>query len=268
MTGSGPYVFDNDSPHALDQHALLARLLDPITTDRLRRLKVGPGHQCLEVGAGAGSVARWLADQTRPGGGVLATDIDTRYLPEHADFSVSTHDITTDPLPARAFDLIHARLVLLHLPQRLAVLRRLLAALKPGGVLLLEEFDCGYAPVLSLPPDAEPAIFPRFNQALIGYLASAGADPRWGRHVPAGLIAAGFIHLDIEISLYPWAAGAPGCELHYSNSLHLRDGLHAHGAGETDLAALRTQLRTPGFVVTSYPIYSVSGRSPATPGRV
>jgi hypothetical protein len=92
-----------------------------------------------------GTVAGWLAGHTRPGGSVLATDISPRHLPARPDFSV------------------RARLVLLHLPQRHTVLRRLLAALKPGGALLLEEFDCGYAPVLSLPPGADPAVFPRFK---------------------------------------------------------------------------------------------------------
>ena len=150
----------------------------------------------------------------------------------------------------------------MHLPQRHTILQRLRATLKPGGTLLLDEFDCGYAPVLHLPPAADPAIFPRFHQALIDHLASAGADPRWGRHVPAAFTAAGFTDLDIEIHLDPWPAGSPGCELHYSNSLHLRSGLYAHGATETHLVTLRTQLRTPGFVIASYPIYSVSGRRP------
>jgi len=262
MTAMGSYVFDNDSPHALDQHILLSRLLDPISTERLRRIKVGPGLHCLEVGAGAGTVAGWLADHTYPGGSVLATDINTRHLPRHPNFSVLVHDVTTDPLPADSFDLVHARLVLLHLPQRHMVLRRLFAALKPGGILLLDEFDCGYAPVLTLPHGADPAAFPRFNQALIDHLAQAGADPMWGRHVPAALTAAGFTQLDVKIYLSPWPAGSPGCDLHYSNSLHLRDGLCAHGVTETDLTAVRTQLRTPGFVVTSYPIYSVSGCRP------
>jgi SAM-dependent methyltransferase len=265
------YVFDNDSPHAPDQHTLLSRLLDPITTDRLRRLGAGPGHHCLEVGAGAGTVANWLADRIRPGGSVLATDINVRHLTGldragRPNLSVVQHDITSNRLPAGAFDLIHARLVLLHLPQRHAVLRRLLIALKPGGTLLLDEFDCGYAPILRLPPDADPAVFPRFNQAFIDHLSSAGADPRWGRHAPAALAAAGYTQIDVEIYLDPWPAGSAGCELHHSNSLHLRDGLHRHGATEADLSTLRTQLRTPGFMIASYPLYSVSGRRPAGRG--
>jgi trans-aconitate methyltransferase len=47
----------------------------------------------------------------------------------------------TDPLPDAAFDLIHARLVLIHVPEREEVLARLVAALKPGGWMVEEEFD-------------------------------------------------------------------------------------------------------------------------------
>jgi SAM-dependent methyltransferase len=71
------------------------------------------------------------------------TDIDERYLESlHVpNLEVRRHDIVTDPLPEAAFDLIHARLVLIHLPQREEVLSRLVAALKPGGWLVDEEFD-------------------------------------------------------------------------------------------------------------------------------
>ncbi len=54
-----------------------------------------------------------------------------------------------DDLPTAQFDLIHARLVLIHIPAREAVLERLVTALRPGGWLVIEDFD-----VLSLVPDA------------------------------------------------------------------------------------------------------------------
>src|ERR1039458_7122444 len=41
------------------------------------------------------------------------------------------------------FDLVHARLVLVHVPQRAQALAAMVAALKPGGWLLLEEADPG-----------------------------------------------------------------------------------------------------------------------------
>jgi hypothetical protein len=51
----------------------------------LERLGIGPGLRCLEVGAGGGSIAAWMADQAGDGGHVLATDIDTTHLEPLAD---------------------------------------------------------------------------------------------------------------------------------------------------------------------------------------
>ena len=50
-------------------------------------------------------------------------------------------NLVTDDLPRDAFDFVHTRLVLMHIPQRDEVLARLCAALRPGGVLMLEEHD-------------------------------------------------------------------------------------------------------------------------------
>src|SRR6266516_3180461 len=114
-------------------------MLDPITTGRLTSTGVGPGWRCLEVGAGGGSVAGWLA--ARVGGGVgppghvLATDINPAQLRPGPGLEVARHDIVRDPLPDAAYDLVHARLVLQHLPERQAVLARLARTLRPGGWL-------------------------------------------------------------------------------------------------------------------------------------
>ncbi len=102
------------------------------------------------MGGGGGSVAAWLCDRVGPTGGVLATDLDTRFLDalDRPNFQVLRHDIVHDPLPAEAFDLVHTRLVLGHLPNRAPALDRMIAAPKPGGWLVLEEMD-----FVSLAPD-------------------------------------------------------------------------------------------------------------------
>jgi trans-aconitate methyltransferase len=53
---------------------------------------------------------------------------------------VVRHDVTTDAIPSARYDLIHARLVLSHLPQRGDVMQRLVQALRPGGWLVIEDF--------------------------------------------------------------------------------------------------------------------------------
>src|SRR5205085_8877158 len=124
---------------------LLEEIFDGGTRGHLARLPLPAGSSCLEVGAGAGSVARWLCERVGPGGRVVATDLDVdllEKLPEE-NLEVRRHDIVSGELETDAFDLIHSRLVLEHIPERDAVLRRLVVALRPGGWLVLEDFDWG-----------------------------------------------------------------------------------------------------------------------------
>ncbi|MEV7285058.1 hypothetical protein AB0O01_10950 [Streptomyces sp. NPDC093252] len=69
------HAFDNDSAHAPVQHRCLTTGLDGATARAPARLEPRRGMRCLEVGAGGGSIARWLAGRVAPGGSVLATDI-------------------------------------------------------------------------------------------------------------------------------------------------------------------------------------------------
>ena len=114
--GTAGYGLDNAWHKALTRLRSLEQWLDPATIRQLRGTGVGAGWRCLEVGGGAGSVARWLCGQVCPGGEVMVTDIDTRFLGSHseANLRVVRHDITADNLPPAAFDLVHCRLVLAH----------------------------------------------------------------------------------------------------------------------------------------------------------
>lgn len=68
------YLFDQAWRQEHDRLHALEALFDDASAHHLARLGVGPGWRCLEVGAGAGGVARWLADRVGPSGQVLATD--------------------------------------------------------------------------------------------------------------------------------------------------------------------------------------------------
>ena len=109
----------------------------------LAALGIRQGWRCLEVGAGHGSVARWLAAQVGPQGRVVATDINPRFLTEMGlpNVEVRQHDIRTDPLELGTYDLAHCRAVLMHLPEPMLAVRRMVTALRIGGWLLVEEPD-------------------------------------------------------------------------------------------------------------------------------
>jgi SAM-dependent methyltransferase len=101
---------------------------------------------------------RWPCQRVGSSGHVLATDIDTRFLEclDYPNLEVRRHNIGSEPLPECAFDLVHGRLVLMHLPERERALQSMASPVKPGGWLLVEEGD-----VLTWLPD------PRAHAALL-----------------------------------------------------------------------------------------------------
>ncbi|WP_327067764.1 class I SAM-dependent methyltransferase [Kitasatospora sp. NBC_01302] len=260
---AGPgYAFDNSSDHPVAQFACLAAAYDPFTIERLSATGVGEGWHCLEIGAGNGSVARWLADRVGPTGRVLATDLDIRRIPSHPGLVAERHDIVHDPLPQAAFDLIHARLVLQHLPERRAVLARLLTALRPGGWLQIDEFDVSYGPVLLAPDAGSAELYERFLAAKARLFDAAGGRAVWGRECPAQLREAGFTDLDPQPRVVLWQAGHPGLELLVSHLDGLRERLLAQGMTESQLDEVRTVMRHPEFRAVSPVVYSVHARRP------
>jgi SAM-dependent methyltransferase len=254
------YVFDNDNTHSDEQHRCLAAAYDPATTASLAATGVGPGWQGLEVGAGGGSIAQWLAGRVAPTGGVLATDINPRHIRAAPGLTVQRHDVVHDPLPERRFDLVHARLVLLHLPDRLAVLDKLVRALKPGGRLQLDEFDIAYGPALGGPDNG---LYERFLDAKAEVMRTAGALGTWGRSVGAAMTAAGLERVEARPHVSLWDRDSPGLRLLVHHTRHLRDAFVAAGFSDDDLARVRDVMAHEDFRACSCLFYTVRGRRPA-----
>jgi 2-polyprenyl-3-methyl-5-hydroxy-6-metoxy-1,4-benzoquinol methylase len=112
---------------------LIEEIYDPAPTRRLSSLGLTSGLRCLELGAGAGSIACWLAARVAPSGQVVATDIDPRFLQDIKlpNLEVRRHDIRTDALEREAYDLVHCRNLLVHLPDPEQMARRMVAAHGP-----------------------------------------------------------------------------------------------------------------------------------------
>ncbi len=260
------YLFDNAAAEAAGRFSVLEECYDPVSTRELALTGVTSGWRCLEVGGGHGSIGDWLGECVGPDGEVTVTDLEphwaaSRSRPAHV--RLLQHDIVRDPLPGRGYDLIHARLVLLHLPERLGVLRRLVSALRPGGWLVLEEFDCGWTPVLAAPDQETAALFERVHATLMGLLEKAGADPLWGRRVFGAMRQAGLTDLAAATYAEAWAGGGAGIALHRHNTDQVAGALAASGITDAELTWFRAALADPAFVVNSYPLVSVRGRRPA-----
>jgi ubiquinone/menaquinone biosynthesis C-methylase UbiE len=184
----------------------LESLYDVASRRLLDDLGVRAGWRCLEIGGGAGGIARWLADRVGGTGHVLATDLDTRFLDGHgrANLEVRTHDIVTDPLDDASFDLIHARAVVEHVVDREQVIKRLAAALRPGGWLLIEEVDFGGATAGMLgeyvdAPEPQRAAMTRVYRGVASVFSAIGADPSYGRRLLAALTDAGLARVAAEL---------------------------------------------------------------------
>ncbi len=239
---------------------MLAEARDPRTRRILDGTGLSPGWRCWEVGAGAGTVSAWLSRRVGPHGTVWSTDADLQFhCPVLPNVVVEQHDAARDPTPAAAFDLVHARAVLQHLPERDEVFEKLWNALAPGGWLVVEDGAFASFAEQSLP---EP-------YATVHRYVSTGATTEW-RDADYGVRVAGRFRdlgaADIDIIGDVWAmrSGEPGGEwwfmaLERAIPQLVEAGLVTLEVGETALA----QVREPGFVMMSTVSIAVSGRKNA-----
>lgn len=223
------YVFDNADEYAAGRYRELSVLYDSQTIRHLKQRGIEEGWSCLEVGGGGGSIASWLCLRVGDRGRVLATDIEPCFLRELSlpNLEVRRHDIRTEGLPERQFDLAHARLVLMHLPGRELALRKILASLKPGGWIVVEEFD-----TLSILPDSN--LIPGEEElpilrACYQALAARGVDLRYGRRLPLRLLANGLVNVGAEACLSLWRGQSPGTSLFKINFEELGDPIIRSG---------------------------------------
>jgi SAM-dependent methyltransferase len=234
------------------------------TFRHLGTLGIAPGMRCLEVGAGSGSVARWMADSVGPSGSVVVTDIDVSRLVgcDRENIEVRVHDICADSLEEASFDLVHARLVLEHLPERLMVLDKLVQALRPRGWLLVEDFDL--TALLHLPEECilcEPKSVFTTLQAGMRAAVELGHDGEFGRDLPLHLARAGLEHLGGESCAPLIVGGSPEAEFQALGVRQLKPILVSRGV-ETDEEAdqLADAFEKPSSMFGWFPIVSAWGQ--------
>src|SRR5688572_33433285 len=217
------YVFDNAAPQAPARLRALAAVFDPGTIRQLDARGVGEGWRCLEVGGGLGTITRWLSARVGPRGAVLTTDIDTRHLDALglANVEIRHHDVVEDPLPTESFDLAYTRLVLEHVSDPARALANMVQAVKPGGWIVIEDFEA--API---GPDTE---MPKTFLAMRQVIASVGVDQRLGRSLSRRLRSCGLDNVMAEGRVLLWSGSNAGTTLMRLNAGQLRDRILATG---------------------------------------
>lgn len=259
-----PYAFSNDKPTANDLLGALGQMLDPFTTTRLTQAGVTQGMRCLEVGAGAGTIAAWLADRVGPTGSVVATDVRPQHVPSRPGLTTIKHNVVTDPLPDGPFDVIHARAVLQHLPERHEVLAKLTAALAPGGVVIVEELEAGWSrAVLATPDPGAHEIFAHYETALAGIFKASGNDQTWARRVHTAMRDLELTDVDTQAWQGSWPGGTGAALLAYAGSSELHDKLVDAGMSAEELATLGRLALDPRLVLRGILLLSTTGRKSA-----
>jgi SAM-dependent methyltransferase len=222
-------VLSKDIPTELARLRRVEDMCDPVSTWIIESIIESTGPQAdwrfLDIGAGAGSIARWLTGK----GQVVATDLDTRFLEPGVHeplpgevakrLTVLRHDVTADPDPGGPFDLIHIRFVLEHLPSRTETLRRVLQWLAPGGWIVVVGIDILPSASSPHPPIRETA------RAMLDLMTEQmGTEVSFTRRLPIVLAEQGMT--GIRTAFEPIVAG---------------DG----GAGERFFQAIFSQLSKP-----------------------
>lgn len=203
---------------------LMSEMLDPQLFFRLSRVGIGPGWRCLEVGAGNGSVSRWMSGQVGPTGAVVSSDIDVDLLQrlQAPNVTVRRIDVTVDDLGAD-YDLVVARALLHHLPDRDAVIARLAAAVRSGGHLVLEEPD--FHPVMASDSPTQRA----FWEGWLAWADRHQIDYFVGRKIPALLTALNFEDVDAYGETILYRGGSSTAQYLEATMRELQDSLLASG---------------------------------------
>ena len=260
---SEEYLLDNRQAEAGERFGALSQLFDPVTFGHLAAVGLGPGWACWEVGAGSASVPRWLAEQVGEPGRVLATDLDTSWLPAgEAGFEVLRHEVGVDPLPPGEFDLVHARLLLVHLPRRAEVLTSLVSVLRPGGWLIIEDADTALQPLVCLDEYGPAAAAGEQVQVAIrDLLAARGADLAFGRTLPRLLREAGLEDVRAD-GFFPVSTPVRQ-HLQAATVRQVRDRLLAAGlVSEAEIDQHLADLATGQLDLATAPLISAWGRKP------
>jgi SAM-dependent methyltransferase len=256
------YILDNAGREASARFPALSAAFDPGTVRHFEGLGVGPGWRCLEVGGGGGSIAAWLSARVGPTGHVLVTDIDPRFLESLniSNMEVRRHNIVTDPLPEASFDLVHSRLVLVHIPEREKVLARMVAALKPGGWIVDEEFDSSLLPDPAMNPGE---IRSKTYAAMSRIMDEHGVDRQFGRRLFGLLRALGLVNVRAEGRTFRWSSGSPGTALLRANFEQLHDSMIQAGyITEKEFDEDVAGLDDPSFMMPSPILWAACGRRP------
>jgi SAM-dependent methyltransferase len=261
------YLLANQ-PSELERLRLQSRVWEPSGRQLLSKMGRISGGRALDIGCGAMGWLRVLSEWVGPSGHVMGTDIDEKLLQAARSFleaeGISNAELVVDDLFAsklepHSFALVHGRFLIAPLgrgPEQVAAHRRLL---KPGGVLILEEWDLGSWHINPPAPATE-----RLIRLIAEIFAARGGEA--GRGLPELLREAGIEKPELDAHLIALEPGHPYLRLPLQFSVALESRL-LEMLSHDELASLRrdseAELAEPGRWGTTFTVIQCWGT--ATP---
>jgi len=128
-----------------------AKFWETATQRVLQQAGLREGMQCLDIGCGPGEVMRLMGESVGSKGHVTGVDVDGKLGNEalgvlqattESQFAFIETDVeATDDIPGAPFDVTFTRITILQLKDPIAILRKMLRWTKPGGVVVVQEYD-------------------------------------------------------------------------------------------------------------------------------
>ncbi len=235
------------------------------------QIGIPPGARALEIGCGPQGCLALLAERVGPHGTVVGVErnedsvqLARQFIAEHhmPQVEVRLGDGKATGLPRESFDLAFARLVLVNIPEPERLVDEMVALVRPGGVVALQEAD--WKGHLLYPPLPE---WPRIFQIIEAYSQLNGIDLFIGRRVPSLLRAAGLVDVQVRPLIHAYPPGHERRTLYWQFLENLRERLLAAGlVTEAELTPLMAELKhhldDPDTLVVSNLHFQVWGRKP------
>jgi len=184
---------------------LLARICRPSTLALLERAGLKEGDRCLDVGCGSGDVTIHIARCVGPTGRAIGIDFDEgiiRLAREealgHRVQNVEFRHQRAENLHETGYDLVYARFLLTHLGEPHHTLRAMVNAVRPGGVIVVEDVEL--SATFCFPPNAAFECYVRW---VCETMRRRGADPDVGPRLPGLFGAAGLAEVAMHLAQVP-----------------------------------------------------------------
>jgi SAM-dependent methyltransferase len=269
---------DPNAAYALGQNpeesARLQRQADelaPESTMVLDRASLGPGQSAVDLGCGPRGVLDLLAARVGPAGRVVGVDADPAHVALAAQFAagrglgnveVLAADARGTGFPSGSFDVVHARTLLVTVPEPAVVAAEMVRLARPGGWVVSVEPDTEF--MVCYP---KSAAFERISTFFPPVFRRNGADPWIGRRVPELLGQAGLEDVGLQVTAQAYPAGHTRrtIRLDLLRSIRLQVvemGLASAVELEELDAAARAHLDDPATVAVSGLLFLTWGRKP------